>query len=604
MLARLVSRRMAWLGLLVVGSTPMFCMIARNAIPDMPMVACTIGALALFTLAVEDGERPITPLGRLRPVHASTRATSCSRSSAASCSSRPRTTRSTSSRRRSSRSAAASRTPRCGCPARHAAAARRPVARRLADRAPAVRADRRRDRRDRQRADAAAPPRPDRVAPRARRHPRAVGPPRARSLRSSAALAFLCARRVLRPARARRGRPRGSPPARSPTACSRMAPLTTMRQVYLLGLLRPARRQRPREGPARARRGRRASARSTSRASAAGARSTTGAFELKRGLLLMIVVAVPWHVAMCLKDGPRVHRRVPVHAHPQPRGVGRRQLARHVRVLHVPDRPRHVAVGRAPAGRARAPRCSRARTRHARGPRPLHRRAVGDRRGRGVLPRPDQVPPLHPARDPAARRCSSRSSSTISIARRERLHPLFAALGIGIVLLVTRDLMFEPERWIEMFVFRYDRPWPGAEPYSIDPVRRLPRARPRSPPSRSRCCATPLAPARRRARSAPPASRSACGRCRSTCRSPARTGACARPCAPTTSSARSTASSSSTSALAQLHDEWADAGDTRSFETFLPDHAPARSADDDPASRCGSPPTSGSWIASSSSPAR
>jgi hypothetical protein len=29
--------------------------------------------------------------------------------------------------------------------------------------------------------------------------------------------------------------------------------------------------------------------------------------------------------------------------------------------------------------------------------------------------------------------------------------------------------MFEPERWIEMFVYRDDRPWPGNEPYSIDP---------------------------------------------------------------------------------------------------------------------------------------
>jgi hypothetical protein len=28
--------------------------------------------------------------------------------------------------------------------------------------------------------------------------------------------------------------------------------------------------------------------------------------------------------------------------------------------------------------------------------------------------------------------------------------------------------MFEPDRWIEMFVFRYDRPWPTAEPYAID----------------------------------------------------------------------------------------------------------------------------------------
>ncbi|MBA3394205.1 MAG: glycosyltransferase family 39 protein [Deltaproteobacteria bacterium] len=63
MLARLVNRRLAWLALLVVGSTPMFCMIARNAIPDMPMVSCTIGAIALFAMAVEDGARPIAPLG-------------------------------------------------------------------------------------------------------------------------------------------------------------------------------------------------------------------------------------------------------------------------------------------------------------------------------------------------------------------------------------------------------------------------------------------------------------------------------------------------------------------------------------------------------------
>jgi hypothetical protein len=58
MLARLIGRRAAWLGLVTVGSAPMFCMIARQAIPDMPMVACTIGALALLALAVEDGETP------------------------------------------------------------------------------------------------------------------------------------------------------------------------------------------------------------------------------------------------------------------------------------------------------------------------------------------------------------------------------------------------------------------------------------------------------------------------------------------------------------------------------------------------------------------
>src|SRR5690606_36097585 len=43
MLARLVSRRMAWLGLVVVGTTPIVAMIARQAIPDMPHLACLIG---------------------------------------------------------------------------------------------------------------------------------------------------------------------------------------------------------------------------------------------------------------------------------------------------------------------------------------------------------------------------------------------------------------------------------------------------------------------------------------------------------------------------------------------------------------------------------
>src|SRR5882672_8619302 len=34
MLARLVSRRVAWLALLVVGSSPLFCLLARQAMPD------------------------------------------------------------------------------------------------------------------------------------------------------------------------------------------------------------------------------------------------------------------------------------------------------------------------------------------------------------------------------------------------------------------------------------------------------------------------------------------------------------------------------------------------------------------------------------------
>jgi hypothetical protein len=46
---------------------------------------------------------------------------------------------------------------------------------------------------------------------------------------------------------------------------------------------------------------------------------------------------------------------------------------------------------------------------------------------------------------------------------------VFAAIAAAIVLLVCRDLMHEPARWIEMFVFRDDRPWPAGAPWEIDP---------------------------------------------------------------------------------------------------------------------------------------
>lgn len=66
MLARLLSRRVAWLALLVVGTSPMFSLISRQGLPDVPLSACILGALSLFVMAVEDGERPILPRGELR----------------------------------------------------------------------------------------------------------------------------------------------------------------------------------------------------------------------------------------------------------------------------------------------------------------------------------------------------------------------------------------------------------------------------------------------------------------------------------------------------------------------------------------------------------
>src|SRR5580704_17218303 len=68
MLATLVDRKLAWLALLVVGSCPFFCLIARQAIPDMPLVACVMGAMSMFVLAMEDGDRPVTTGFRIRGI--------------------------------------------------------------------------------------------------------------------------------------------------------------------------------------------------------------------------------------------------------------------------------------------------------------------------------------------------------------------------------------------------------------------------------------------------------------------------------------------------------------------------------------------------------
>lgn len=65
MLARLVSRRAAWLALLTVGTSPFFFMVARQGITDMTLVAMLLGAFSMFLLASEDGDDPIRPYGRL-----------------------------------------------------------------------------------------------------------------------------------------------------------------------------------------------------------------------------------------------------------------------------------------------------------------------------------------------------------------------------------------------------------------------------------------------------------------------------------------------------------------------------------------------------------
>jgi 4-amino-4-deoxy-L-arabinose transferase-like glycosyltransferase len=69
MLARLVSRRVAWLAFGIIASCPLYLLVARQAITDMPMVAALMGAVACFAMSVHRGEQPLEPWtrrGRLR----------------------------------------------------------------------------------------------------------------------------------------------------------------------------------------------------------------------------------------------------------------------------------------------------------------------------------------------------------------------------------------------------------------------------------------------------------------------------------------------------------------------------------------------------------
>jgi 4-amino-4-deoxy-L-arabinose transferase-like glycosyltransferase len=65
MLARLVSRRVAYLALIAIASSPFFCLVARQEITDMPLCACLMGAMAMFAMATEAGDAPLRRLGRI-----------------------------------------------------------------------------------------------------------------------------------------------------------------------------------------------------------------------------------------------------------------------------------------------------------------------------------------------------------------------------------------------------------------------------------------------------------------------------------------------------------------------------------------------------------
>ncbi|MBL0213462.1 MAG: glycosyltransferase family 39 protein [Myxococcales bacterium] len=480
MLACLVSRRLAWLSLLTVGSAPMFAMIARNAMPDMPMVACTIGAMALFTMAVEDGERPILPFYRLR------------------------------FRRRefaldarhvvlglacgfiliqaayyafyflmSPQLAVRGRMPSpalwlplimvlgVGAMSRHGF---------LILRLPFVLFG-----------GAVSAILNEPVPLRAPRPPargmfglasRLFGWVKDGTLEAwdkHALDRYLVRGLMVFPGWLFRwiggvsNNTLGATWEASGVLAEQMfvmKPLTTLRQVYLIGCYALLGVSVLAKGPP-----------GLAVVGIVGALHVIilgrwrglyeGAFELKRGVIMMLATFLPWHVAMFLKDGLRfideylfthVLNRAAVGVDNSPGTFE-----------YYTDQIGHgmwLWAALLPAALACAFLRARQDTREGRVRFMVALWAIC-----GVAMFCLVQTKFHhyilPAIPPLAILVAFLLDDLWS--KRYTLHPLLAGLGVGIVLMICRDLMHEPERWIEMFVFRYDRPWPNGEPWSIDP---------------------------------------------------------------------------------------------------------------------------------------
>ncbi len=493
MLARLVSRRLAWLALLVVGSAPIFCLMSRQAIPDMPMVACVIGAIALFMMAVEDGDRLVRPLGTLaigrrRFQYDARHVVLALAGGFVLVQAIYYAVFFTLSPQLALRGkmlnpaiwlpglmllmlAAQSRDgwlilrlPLILVGGVIAAIINVPMPRRRAGQSLWRHLF-------------------DDILTPWERH--SLDRYLVRALPAVALVGFVLAN-VLVPV----------PLAWNVTLLGgiagtgilwwsviadggwqatdriadhvlRMAPLTRMSQLYMLGCYFLLGVSILAKGPP-----------GVTVVAGVGAFHVIcfnrwralydGVFEIKRGLLLVIVVFLPWHVGMWLKEGSRFVDEYLFQHILNRAGDGSvdKSLGTFEYYTSQIGHGMWLWAALIPAAFAalmmRASRTTReGRVRFMMALWAIVSMAlfslVQTKFHHYVLP---IIPPLA-----IVVACFLDDL----LARRERLHPLYAILAAAIVLLVCRDLMFEPERWIEMFVFRYDRPWPSVEPYRIDP---------------------------------------------------------------------------------------------------------------------------------------
>ena len=411
MLARLIGRRVAWLALLVVGSSPMFCLVARQAMPDMPLTACVMGAVALFALALEDGDRPCAPFARIRGVALDARHVVLGLAGGAVVAQAIYYAYYFAVARQLAVHAIVS--PAIWLPAAMLAGLALLAAPGFAIAARAVRWSGR----------------------------QLARPVRRRGARWAAAVAI--ARRLLA-----------------------MAPITTMRQVYMLGCYALLAVSVLAKGPP-----------GLAIAGGVGALYVVllgrwralwdGAFECKRGVVLLVAIAVPWHVAMFLKDGPvfvnqyvlfnvLARATTGVDSSPGTFEMYSSQLGfgMWLWAALVPAALVQALLGTRPDSRA-------GRVRFLIAIWAVVSVAIF------ALVQTKFHHYILPAVVPLGVLVACWLDDVV--AGRARLHPLVAAVAAAIVLLVCRDLMHDPKRWVEMFVFRYDRPWPAAEPWQIDP---------------------------------------------------------------------------------------------------------------------------------------
>ncbi|MBX3160169.1 MAG: glycosyltransferase family 39 protein [Deltaproteobacteria bacterium] len=460
MLARLVDRRLAWLALLVVGSCPFFCLVARQAIPDMPMVATTMGALSLFILAMEDGERPCEPLWRPRvgrrtfvidPRHvvwlfAGGLVVAQAAYYAFYFSVSP---------------IVAVRNslpfPNVWLPlfmlALLAAQSRDGW---MIVRLPTLVVGG---------VIAAIVKEPFPVRRRSQTAWRAFVDNTLVPWDRHAPERYLVRAIAYLPTRLGGGTWRDTTEVSDRIIDVR--PITTMRQVYLVGCYAILGVSVLAKGPPGL--------------TVVGITGVfyvllfsrwhdlyRGAFELKRGLVLLIAVSLPWHIAMFLKDGLQFVDDY-LYKHVLNRAGDGSVDKSFGTFEHYTSQLGHgmwLWAALLPAAVVATFLRARMTTREGRVRTIVALWAIAAV-GLFSIVQTKFHHYILPAVPPLAILVAFYLDDLL--ARRDRMHPLLAAVGIGIALLVCRDLMHEPDRWIEMFIYRYDRPWPNGDPWQIDP---------------------------------------------------------------------------------------------------------------------------------------